>query len=170
MKPRIFMLQETKIKLENKSKFQQKWRTWKGSMVDVEGASGGLSTFWRSHSIKGEELALNRNWLVIQIKRFQDNKEFILINVYGPTSRGEKTKVWEKNSNFLQLIGSKCVILGGDFNAIRSLVNKMGGIVGHNNQHFLFKNFIERNTLIDQKFKNGCYTWTNRQAGDGLIA
>lgn len=55
-KRNIVMFQETNIKREDKVIFQEGWKAWQGSLVDVEGASSGLCILWKPKKIKGEEL------------------------------------------------------------------------------------------------------------------
>lgn len=97
-------------------------------------------------------------------------RAFILINIYGPTTRGEKKEVWSQISTFLSSLNNDMVILGGDFNAIRNPLENNGGAGGFNIVHLALQNFITHNNLIDPKFKNKTFTWTNTQCGNKCIS
>ena len=46
----VVFLQETKLSGNNKFFLSNKLVAWKGLMVDVEGASGGLGICWKEYS------------------------------------------------------------------------------------------------------------------------
>lgn len=53
------------------------------------------------------------------------------------------------------------MVLGGDFNAILSLSEKLGWLVKLNRSHQEFVDFALMSNLQDLSFFNGDFTWTN---------
>lgn len=61
-------------------------------------------------------------------------------------------------------------IVGGDFNLIRSLEEKMGGIRKPDQYMEMFNDMIDDIRLVDIQTINGVYTWNNRRGGKNQIA
>ena len=61
-------------------------------------------------------------------------------------------------------------IIGGNFNLIRNLGEKKGGIHSLNPASTLFNNTISDLDLIDVRTSNGLFTWNSNQSGDRGIA
>ena len=61
-------------------------------------------------------------------------------------------------------------IIGGDFNMIRSLEEKKGGVRTISAATNLFNEFIEELNLVDIGTTNGMFTWQNKRTGDRQIA
>ena len=68
------------------------------------------------------------------------------------------------------MVCSRHWILGGDFNLIRNLQEKKGGIRALNPTCKDFDNFIEESVMVDINTNNGWHTWTNKRYGERDIA
>lgn len=92
-KPKIIMIQETKLKGYDVSVFKKSWPGWDGAFVEAEGASRGLGILWRTQYVKGEMAANSRFSVVVKINVLIERKVFNLLNIYGPTNYKEKDEV-----------------------------------------------------------------------------
>ena len=61
-------------------------------------------------------------------------------------------------------------IIGGDFNLIRSLDEKKGGIRQLNPINDTFNEVINNLNLVDVRTNNDTFTWNNKRKGDRGIA
>ena len=95
--------------------------------------------------------------------------QLVIINVYGPTQTIDKLAVWNEINTFINSMPQETFILG-DFNVVLRKEEKHGG----NNPVFRamedFKNWIQKDSLIDITTKNGIYTWNNKRKGFCNIA
>lgn len=88
---------------------------------------------------------------------------FHLFSVYGPNSTIGKKLLWETISQSISNYPNAQVVIAGDFNAILSLKDKIGGIVPPFKIMQDFNDFIRNNTLKDCIPLNGHVTWTNKR-------
>jgi hypothetical protein len=95
---------------------------------------------------------------------------FLLINVYGPNSTQDKLKLWDNLTQLIQSQQSQLVIIGGDFNAVLSQSEKIGGISPPTKTIQDFSQFVDNNGLMDIPPIQGKFTWTNRRDGFAQIA
>lgn len=83
----------------------------------------------------------------------------------------EKKENFKKNMQAIRRIYSDSAwIIGGDFNLIRSLEEKRGGIRKTDNYMEKFNDIIEELRLVDIHTINGIFTWNNRRGGRNQIA
>ena len=61
-------------------------------------------------------------------------------------------------------------IIGGDFNAIRNIKEKQGGIFPSTKMMEEFDNFIYDNDLSEVRSSNGIFSWFNKRDGFLQIA
>ncbi|KAK8640284.1 hypothetical protein V6N13_008043 [Hibiscus sabdariffa] len=55
--------------------------------------------------------------------------------------------------------GSLLWVLGGDFNAILNLLERLSGSMRHDGVHQKFGDFMQREGLVDLGFQGLCFTW-----------
>ena len=83
-----------------------------------------------------------------------------MTNVYGPPQ-------FLESLGMLKLaLGGKTCILGGDFNLVRNLDKKKGGIRKLNPISEYFNEVIANLELVDVRTTNGTFTWNNKRTGD----
>ena len=61
------------------------------------------------------------------------------------------------------------MVIGGDFNAILNLEEKYGGSQVVSQAVIDFRNWVEKNSLLDILTSNGIYTWNNKRNGFSYI-
>jgi hypothetical protein len=68
------------------------------------------------------------------------------------------------------LVTTQNWILGGNFNMILSLEEKIGGTKKLEQDSGKLKTHIDHLNLVDIKNSNGTFTWSNRRSGNQHIA
>ena len=166
----IILIQETKLNRDEGMKLSQKLGRWKSELQHSQGASGGLGIIWNPRQISTELLSSQANWMGARINSSKTDLKIIIINVYGPTPTADKLAVWKEISAFIKTLPPEIIIIGGDFNAISSKEEKQGGNTQACKSMGDFKEWIQKDSLMDIKTKNGMFTWNNRRKGFCYIA
>ncbi|XP_059077921.1 uncharacterized protein LOC131876516 [Cryptomeria japonica] len=99
-----------------------------------------------------------------------EETNFSLFNVYGPTKIEEKKRVWIEISNQFRKIDLEKAIVVVDFNALLYNEEKFGGLSMNARVMEDFRNFVSDNDLFDVVPKSGKFTWTNRRANFSRIS
>ncbi|XP_057839788.1 uncharacterized protein LOC131049742 [Cryptomeria japonica] len=166
----IIVMQETKLSIDNAEGFLKYCRDWEGVFQEANGSTGGLGILWKPDSVKVNLFEKAENWMICNVYNIRENSKFPLINVYGPSKTVEKTKVWNILTNKIKDLMSDRVVVAGDFNALLDLDQKKGGLRMTNKVMDDFRDFVERNQLVDVKPKNGRSTWINRRVNFANIS
>ena len=170
-KPSIMILQETKTTVQqlegiiNKSKVQ-----YEVMGQDAIGSVGGIAILWNPNEIIFEDwISMTR--ILTGIGRIVGTKERVVISgIYGPHIPGEREN-FIKNMQIVQRIYPETTwIVGGDFNLIRSLEEKKGGIRTPDQYMEMFNDMIGDLRLVDIQTINGVFTLNNRRGGKNQIA
>lgn len=135
----IILIQETKLNNLEGSKLSKMIGLWDSIFTEAIGASGGLGITWNSRKVAIKYMKNNNNWLCTCVQSLKSNTKFILINVYGLNDMIRKKIVWDELSIVISEFKDSPIILGGDFNTIISLDEKVGGIQHLSLSTFEFK-------------------------------
>jgi hypothetical protein len=104
------------------------------------------------------ELLATMWWITSPYKLVGAKEACILTNVYEPILLGQKHG-FLKSLDFIEnFISLEYWILGGDFNIIKSLREKKGGIRHLEEASGWFVDFLEQHTLVDMESKNDIFT------------
>ena len=68
---------------------------WKTTLMESNGASGGIGGVWTPEKIGLNIMISNNNWIGCRVISFTHNLKMILINVYGPTQTTNDKKLWD---------------------------------------------------------------------------
>ena len=60
--------------------------------------------------------------------------------------------------------------MGGDFNMIKSILEKKGGTKTLSKEFTKFQTFIDNMRLFDTNMSNGLFTWNNKRGGEVQVA
>eukprot|EP00253_Pinus_taeda_P035285 PITA_35285 len=137
---------------------------------DAIGSAGGIAILWNPNDIILDSWT-SMSRVITGLGRIVGTKEQVVISgVYGPPSPGEKENFINSMKIIRRLYPEATWIIGGDFNLIRSLEEKKGGI--RKMDHFMdkFNEMIEDLRLVDIQIINGICTWNNRRGGKNQIA
>ena len=170
-KPSIMILQETKISVQQIEEILDKNKLYYEVMgQDAIGSAGGIAILWNPNDIILDSWT-SMSRILTGLGRIVGTKEQVVISgVYGPPSPGEKENFLNSMKIIRRLYLEAAWIIGGDFNLIRSLEEKKGGI--RKMDHFMdkFNELIEDLRLVDIQTINGICTWNNSRGGKNQIA
>lgn len=165
-KSAIVFLQETKCRSEEMIKTTK--RVWKGARVetrDAEGAAGGLSVMWNPNLVSFHFLCASSFSIFRRFQILGTKIKGVVTNVYGPFQTSKKATFLAGLSDLKDWVKEDPWIIGGDFNIIRSLDEKKGGVRTTSAATNLFNKFIEETKLVDIRPTNGMFTWQNKSLG-----
>lgn len=135
---------------------------FKWGWLAASGHSGGILLGVKEEVLEVEDWDSGDYYMGAQIRHRTTNIRWICLTVYGPAQH-------DRSGEFLEELGTKCkgsilpILIGGDFNLIRSEEDKNLGI---GNQRWItaFNSFIETLDLREIYRGGGGYTWSNKQA------
>eukprot|EP00253_Pinus_taeda_P017343 PITA_17343 len=170
-KPSIMILQETKILVTQLAEILDKSNLpYQVIGQDAIGAAGGIALLWNPNEIILDNWS-SMNGSITGLGRIVGTTQQVIITgVYGPPSPGRREQFINSLKTTRRLYPEAAWIIGGDFNLIRSLDEKKGGL--RRRDHFMdsFNDVIEELRLVDIQSINGVYTWNNRRGGKNQIA
>lgn len=170
-KPSVMILQETKISVQQIEELMVRNKMHYEVMgQDAIGSAGGIAILWNPDDIiLGCWTSMSR--ILTGLGRIVGTKEKVVISgVYGPSSPGEKENFLNNIQSIRRLYLDVDWIIGGDFNLIRSLEEKKGGIRKTDHLMEKFNALIDDLRLVDIQAINGICTWNNRRGGKNQIA
>lgn len=118
---------------------------------------------WKPESFQVSTIFSYQYWMACRVVRLEDQFDFPLLNVYGPTKTEEKKEVWNEIIAQMESVGYDRVIMAGDFNALLELDDKVGGLKKSTQVMEDFRLFIDEMRVMDIVPKNGKFTWTNKR-------
>ena len=166
--PDVFCIQETKLEVVDDVMCRSLWGSEDVaySFKPLVGASGGILRMWNP-SVVNIWLTMILSHSLIVIGRFLvNNVDFGLANIYAPCDNRGRQESWHALGGMLQRHNSIAWCVLGDFNAVRSNVERRGRSVTNNYDVFVpFNHFIDGNSLVDLPLCGRNFTWYR---GDGL--
>eukprot|EP00253_Pinus_taeda_P009631 PITA_09631 len=137
---------------------------------DAIGAAGGIAILWNPNEIILDNWSCMNGSITGLGRIVGTPQQVIITGVYGPPSSGRREQFINSFKTIRILYPEAAWIIGGDFNLIRSLDEKKGGL--RRMDHFMdsFNDLIEELRLVDIQSINGIYTWNNRRGGKNQIA
>ena len=127
-KASVVLIQETKLNSSNDSLVKQisgnGYFTWVG--LNANGASRGILLRWDSRKLQMLDYWVGSFSISALIRDMELNKEWIISSIYGSTVSAARGNFWRE----LDLIRSNWSgpwCLGGDFNIMRCLEDRLGG-------------------------------------------
>ena len=95
-----------------------------------------------------------------------DRETYLVTNVYGPQRIDVKLKFLDSLVDLRDRHAGMPWIMGGDFNMIKSLSEKKGGIKILSKDSLEFQTFIDNMILVDTKMNTSLFTWNNKRGGE----
>ncbi|RVX16773.1 LINE-1 retrotransposable element ORF2 protein [Vitis vinifera] len=148
-----------------KSQTQISSSVWKGKSLDwvalpACGASGGIVILWDSIKFKCSEKVLGSFFVTVKLNSDEEGF-FWLTSVYGPNKAMWRKDFWMELQDLHGLTFPRWCV-GGDFNVIRRIFEKMGDSRLTVNMR-CFDEFIRESGLLDPPLRNAAFTWSNMQ-------
>ena len=131
---------------------------WESFFLESAGASGGLGLIWNPRRVDIHCLEFSNNWICARVQNLKSDLKFILINIYGPISHLGKKIVWDELSSIFHNYKDNPILVGGDFNTILNLEEKVGGSKHLSHSSSDFKTWIGKHNMIDVPMNDGIFT------------
>ncbi|KAK8652909.1 hypothetical protein V6N13_126932 [Hibiscus sabdariffa] len=158
----VMFIQESKLRLVNSKTVRQisgSMNKYNFSFIASEGAAGGLISLWDPDFFKCESVLGSKNYIVLIGTLAKQDFKCALINVYGPHDVGERSQMFDNLRKCIFDLQVP-VIIGGDFNVVRTKEEKIG-VSFHKKAMREFSGFIETMSLVDIPLVGGRFTWSN---------
>lgn len=143
------ILQETKLEVVARS-----------IIKSLCGRSGGILVTWDDRIISALEVVCGCFSVSVKF-RCADNVEWWAYGIYGPNNPRGRKEFWDKLYSLFGLRSPKWV-LGGDFNVVRLVAEKLYGVRITRSMRD-FDAFIRDCSLRDIPLSNTRFTWSNMQ-------
>ncbi|KAL4385826.1 hypothetical protein GQ457_15G003020 [Hibiscus cannabinus] len=138
--PDVVALFETRVSGRKADHFVARYGFPFSFRVEANGFSGGIWLLWK-HSVTVET-----------------SREFCVSFVYASPNKSKRSSLWAQ-LEALRPSGDVAWLLGGDFNAIASSSERMGGSARRDGISVDFNDFLQRAGLNDLGFHGARYTW-----------
>lgn len=129
--------------------------------------TGGLTMIWRKDLLINKVLFTDFT-IEVQVEGKRNEDKWWFVGIYASSKDQVREQQWRIIENRNYLWGSNW-ILAGDMNDILSHDEKWGGIRRGEFSFRVFRDFVNRNRLIDIGFEGIPWTWCNNWEGDGEI-
>ncbi|RVX05721.1 Transposon TX1 uncharacterized 149 kDa protein [Vitis vinifera] len=139
---------------------------WTGKRVEwvalpACGASRGIVILWDSSKFECIEKVLGSFSVTVKFNSGEEGS-FWLTSVYGPINPLWRKDFWLELQDLYGLTFPRWCV-GGDFNVIRRISEKLGESKLTFNMR-CFDEFIRESGLLDPPLRNAAFTWSNMQA------
>eukprot|EP00253_Pinus_taeda_P032477 PITA_32477 len=162
---------ETKCSIQKLRQIHSKWLSrFEFLEVKAEDSAGGIITLSNPRKISIIDAEATRNYLSVIIQHVGDRCTYLVTNLYGPQRIDDKIKFLDSLADLRDRHAGIPWIMGGDFNMIKSLLEKEGGIRILSKDSLEFQTFIDNRSLVDTETNNGLFTWNNKREGESQVA
>ncbi|GMI74429.1 hypothetical protein HRI_001112200 [Hibiscus trionum] len=125
--------------------------------VEATGFSGGIWVMWRP-SVRLDIVAVSSQFVHGWCVDVSQRQAFFISFVYASPNRGVRSQLWEQ-LQALEPAQGLAWVLGGDFNAIASPLEREGGSVSRQGVCSRFADFIFDTGLVDMGYHGPAFTW-----------
>ena len=123
--------------------------------VDAEGFAGGLLCIWDPAIFELSECCCSRNFILLSGKLL-NSFNCTIVNIHAPTDIMKRRKFWESSLR-LKALFPKPWCIGGDFNEIRNLGERVGVSLRDRGMSD-FNKFIDKCEVVDLPLLGRKYT------------
>ena len=166
--PAIFVIMETKLRGDRAREITDRLPFDGAIHTDTIGYAGGLWLLWNSDLVEIESLAKTEQEIHVEVKVRSSNLTWIFSAVYASPRSEERIILWENLAKVADLHRLPWV-LAGDFNEPLIDKDKFGGKGVSINRSLLFKDCLDKCSMVDLGFAGPRYTWTNKRDFNNLI-
>ena len=138
--------------------------------VKANKSAGGILALWDPQKFGILDVEASKNYLSVVCQAVGDKEIYMITNVYGPQKQADKPKLLTSLEELRARHPIFPWIVAGDFNMIKSLSEKKGGIRQLGRDSTAFQNFIMNMGLVETETINGTFTWNNKRGGASQVA
>jgi hypothetical protein len=149
---------------------KKQWRKYKMLVVEGQQMAGGILTLWNSQVMNLIAAVATRHTLFANMKIIGNTEMILCTNVCGPQMLEEKRRMLLEIEDLKSRSNNLHWILAGDFNIIRSLVEKKGGTRRLDRDVEEFSTFIDTVEMVDIRTNNIHFTWNNKWINQHQVA
>ena len=121
----MVFIQETKCSIDKIREIHSKWLIkYEYLEVKSNNIAGGILTLWNPQKFGILDAEASRNYLSMVIQHLGDKEIYLITNVCGPQKLEDKLRLLISLEELRERHPVMPWILGGDFNMIRSLIEK----------------------------------------------
>ena len=132
------------------------------------GYAGGLWMLWNSDRVEITTLANTEQEIHIVVKVRNSNLNWMLTAIYASPRTAERNILWNNLIKVAKMHNMPWV-LAGDFNEPLMDDDKFGGRTVSVSRSLLFKDCLDKCSIIDIRFSGLQFTWTNKRNLQALI-
>lgn len=137
--------------------------------VDVDGASGGITTLWNPRLQCGKVVLSSPNHISTRFFNLKDGSSWIISNIYAPNGRSARKSLWSSISLARSLFPNEKWILLGDFNTPLSNIEKYGGLPISIDSRQDLDDMINSLGLLDLDLIGAKFMWSKKCSGEDPI-
>ncbi|XP_062010302.1 uncharacterized protein LOC133726711 [Rosa rugosa] len=133
-------------------------------VVEAEGFSGGIWLLW--NSLKVHVDFIDKNFQSVSVKVSLPGKpSWMLTVIYASPTNSVRADLWPYLDHLIADINLPCMFIG-DFNELISIDDKSCG--PFTGRFGGFRDWVNRNALIDMGFQGSRFTWSNNRVKERL--
>lgn len=167
----IIFIQEKKWSIQKKKNIHNKWlRKFEFLEVKAENTAGSILTLWNAQKVSIVDAEAARNYLSAIIQPMGMYETFLVTNVYGRQRIHEKLRFLNSLAYRRSRHEEIPWVIGGDFNMIKSLLEKKGGTRILSRDSVGSHSFTEDMKMVDSKMHNNLFSWNNKRGGKAQVA
>lgn len=164
----IFVIMETKLGGDRARAITDRLPFDGDIHSDMVGYAGGLWLLWNADKVEVQRLANTKQEIHVEVKVRSSNLTWLFSAIYASPRSGEKIILWNNLAKIAKLHNLPWV-MAGDFNEPLLDADKFGGRGVNINWSLLFKDCLDKCSMVDLGFSGPRYTWTNKRKIKNLI-
>ena len=164
----ILVVMETKIGGDRAREISDRLPFNGAIHTETIGLAGGLWMFWNSNQVEVTFLASTEQEIYTTIKVKNSDYCWLFTAIYASPRSAERHVLWN-NLNKVAYMHNMPWVLAGDFNEPLQEDDKFGGRAVSVNRSLLFKECLDKCSMIDIGFSGPRFTWTNKREVQALI-
>nr|GEW43997.1 RNA-directed DNA polymerase, eukaryota [Tanacetum cinerariifolium] len=124
------------------------------------GNSGGILCVWDPRLFRKHNSTISNYFVAIQGDWIPNAKRYLIISVYAPQEFSEKRMLWSYLKHVIDSWSGETILMG-DFNEVRSKVERFGTIFNNHNAN-VFNSFISSGGLVEVPLGGCAFTWCHK--------
>ncbi|XP_075648752.1 uncharacterized protein LOC142619511 [Castanea sativa] len=166
--PAIFVIMETKLGGDRAKAITDRLPFDGAIHYDTVWYANGLWLLWNADKVEVQRLANTEQEIHVEVKVRSSNLTWLFSAIYASPRSEEKIILWNNLAKVAELHNLPRV-MARDFNEPLLDADKFGGKGVNINRSLLFKDCLDKCSMVDLGFSGPRYTWTNRRDIKNLI-